>query len=116
MDRRSTVFAVLAVATGIIAYAVYFDYKRRNDVDFRKELSKSFIFFASLSNWSYIEKDRKRVKKSVAQNGQPDALDVSLKDALQLIKNEESPKSSEEREAYFLTKVGEGEQLASKGP
>lgn len=47
MDRRSTIFTVaaVAVAAGLAAYAVYFDYKRRNDVDFRRKLSKSFIFF-----------------------------------------------------------------------
>jgi mitochondrial import receptor subunit TOM20 len=119
MDRRSAIFAALAVATGIIAYAIYFDHKRRNDVDFRKELSKSFIFFASLSNWSYIEKDRKRVKQSVARNGQADALDVtftSAKDAFQAIKNEEDPKSNDEKESYFLTQVGVAEQLALQGP
>ena len=42
MDPRSTIFTVAAVAfaTGLAAYAVYFDYKRRNDVDFRRKLSK----------------------------------------------------------------------------
>ncbi|KAI7109567.1 hypothetical protein KC324_g20194, partial [Hortaea werneckii] len=28
------------VATGCLAYAVYFDYRRRNDIDFRKSLKK----------------------------------------------------------------------------
>lgn len=30
-----------AVAAGLVAYAVYFDYKRRNDVAFRKKLRAS---------------------------------------------------------------------------
>jgi import receptor subunit TOM20 len=34
-----TVAAVTA-AVGLATYAVYFDYKRRNDVEFRKKLSK----------------------------------------------------------------------------
>ena len=30
--------ASVTVATGVLAYAVYFDYKRRNDTTFRKKL------------------------------------------------------------------------------
>lgn len=46
MDRGSIfTVAAVALAAGLAAYAVYFDYKRRNDVDFRKKLSKSYIFF-----------------------------------------------------------------------
>jgi len=43
MDRSSAYLTIAAVtaAVGLAAYAVYFDYKRRNDVDFRKKLSKS---------------------------------------------------------------------------
>lgn len=29
------------VATGVLAYAIYFDYKRRNDTTFRKQLRES---------------------------------------------------------------------------
>ncbi len=35
--------AAVTAAVGLAAYAVYFDYKRRNDVDFRKKLSKSIF-------------------------------------------------------------------------
>jgi import receptor subunit TOM20 len=95
-----------AIVAGVTAYAVYFDYKRRTDVDFRKELKK----------------DRKRVKKSVAaseKDGLADSLDVTpaaLKEALQVIQNEEGPKNSGDKEAYFLTQVADGEQLTSQGP
>lgn len=124
MDRGSTIFTVAAVAfaAGLAAYAVYFDYKRRNDVHFRRKLSKSFIFsfLVALSNWSYIEKDRKRVKESLAQeDSQSEALDVSqaaLKEALQVIRNEQVPKSLDEKEGYFMRQVGMGEQLAAQGP
>ena len=39
-SRTSTVLTVAAVTvvSGLVAYAVYFDYKRRNDSDFRKKL------------------------------------------------------------------------------
>lgn len=37
------------VATAFVAYAAYFDYKRRNDPVFRKKLSKSSRALAALS-------------------------------------------------------------------
>lgn len=39
-SRTTTVFTVAAVTVlgGLAAYAVYFDYKRRNDGEFRKKL------------------------------------------------------------------------------
>jgi len=45
MDSKSTTYitaAAVTIAAGLAVYAVYFDYKRRNDVDFRKKLSMSF--------------------------------------------------------------------------
>lgn len=38
--KTSTAVTVagVTVATGVLAYAVYFDYKRRNDTTFRKKL------------------------------------------------------------------------------
>jgi mitochondrial import receptor subunit TOM20 len=43
--RESTFFTVagVTVITGLLAYAFYFDYKRRNDVEFRKKLRMSFL-------------------------------------------------------------------------
>ena len=40
MSRTSTVITVASVTVlgGLLAYAVYFDYKRRNDQAFRKRL------------------------------------------------------------------------------
>ena len=123
MDRRSTIFTVaaVAIAAGLAAYAVYFDYKRRNDADFRRKLSKSFYLFllGALSNWSHLEKDRKRVKQSLAQEDAQgeglDATNAALKEALQVIRSEEGPKNIEEKEGYFMTQVGIGEQLAAQG-
>lgn len=40
---------------------------------------------------------------------------AALKEALEIIKNEEGPKNTEEKEAYFMTQVGVGEQLATQG-
>ena len=63
MDRISA-GAALAIATGIVVYAVYFDYKRRNDVDFRKKLSKSFILFAILSNGSLTHRKGQKTRQT----------------------------------------------------
>jgi hypothetical protein len=40
--------AGVTVATSVLAYAVYFDYKRRNDITFRKKLRESHL--ASVEN------------------------------------------------------------------
>lgn len=43
MDNRSTSYitvAAVTIAAGLAAYAVYFDYKRRNDAEFRRKLSE----------------------------------------------------------------------------
>jgi len=38
--KQVVVGTVSALAVGGICYALYFDYKRRNDPEFRKQLSK----------------------------------------------------------------------------
>ena len=42
--KQVVVGTVSALAVGSIAYAVYFDYKRRNDPEFRKQLSKYYCY------------------------------------------------------------------------
>ncbi|KAF8345574.1 hypothetical protein F5887DRAFT_1074303 [Amanita rubescens] len=98
--------AGITVATSLLAYIVYFDYKRRNDAVFRKKLRK----------------DKKRVDKAVAESktsaGPSESNDISpekLRDALEQLKNEESPKTPDEKEAYFMQQVSIGEQLAAQG-
>ncbi|KAF8897884.1 hypothetical protein BD779DRAFT_1782192 [Infundibulicybe gibba] len=69
-------------------------------------------------------KDKKRVDRSLAQSKEslvpPTELGgvtpAQLREALELVKTEEGPKTPEEKENYFMTQVGMGEQLASKGP
>ncbi|TFK25926.1 MAS20-domain-containing protein [Coprinopsis marcescibilis] len=105
MESRTTLLSVAAlVATGVVAYAIYFDYKRRNDVDFRRKLKK----------------ERKRVHKSVAESKAAEVAAYSvgadvIKEALEAIRNE-PPVPLEERENYFMTQVAMGEQLATQGP
>ena len=70
----------------------------------------------------HLGKDKKRVDKVLADSKGPAATNASkeitpemLRDALEQVKNEESPKTSEEKEAYFMQHVGLGEQLAQQG-
>lgn len=51
MDSRTSSILTIAGITvigGVIAYAAYFDYKRRNDVEFRKQLRKSPLCFHNI--------------------------------------------------------------------
>jgi hypothetical protein len=59
--RESTFFTVagVTVITGLLAYAFYFDYKRRNDVDFRKKL-RMYTWSLELIDDETHEKCRKR--------------------------------------------------------
>lgn len=41
-NRNVLTVATVSVIGGLVAYAVYFDYKRRNDVTFRKQLRALF--------------------------------------------------------------------------
>ncbi|KAF8204688.1 MAS20-domain-containing protein [Pholiota molesta] len=110
MDNRSTSYltvAAVTVAAGLAVYAVYFDYKRRNDAEFRKKLKK----------------EKKRVQKVVAETKQNEAsasassiTPAALREAIQQIRTEASPTSPEEQEHYFMAQVAAGEKLALEGP
>ncbi|KAI0089146.1 hypothetical protein BDY19DRAFT_944404 [Irpex rosettiformis] len=92
--------AGITVAGGVLAYAVYFDYKRRNDTEFRKKLRK----------------EKKRVQKAAAA-AKP-SLNITteeLRAAIAKIRSEEIPDIGPEREAYFMQNVGIGEQLCAQG-
>ncbi|KAK0491362.1 hypothetical protein IW261DRAFT_1324136 [Armillaria novae-zelandiae] len=101
-SRTTTAVVAGAAVAGLVAYAVYFDYKRRNDAEFRKKLRK----------------EKKRVDKSIASSSAaPSAVSVdSLREALERVKKEEVPITPAERENYFMSQVAMGEQLALQGP
>ncbi|KAJ3488798.1 hypothetical protein NLI96_g2585 [Meripilus lineatus] len=105
--RASAIFTVASVTLlgGLVAYAVYFDYKRRNDVEFRKKLRK----------------EKKRAGKTAAQTQGPSGatLEVSqddLRAAMVKLKDEPLPQTPEEKEHYFMSQVNLGEQLCGQGP
>ncbi|CAD6504807.1 BgTH12-00310 [Blumeria graminis f. sp. triticale] len=89
------------IATCLIAYVVYFDYRRRNDPQFRKQLKKD------------LKKQAKAAKElaeiQVAQ--QRKAIRVAVEEA----KLEGFPTDVEEREGYFMQEIAKGEGLSSDG-
>ncbi|KAI0663278.1 MAS20-domain-containing protein [Cubamyces menziesii] len=105
--RTSTIFTVAAVTVlgGLVAYAVYFDYKRRNDTEFRKKLRKE------------KKKVTKQTQQAQAQAEAASAVNpAELKATILKIQAEELPATPDEKESYFITQVQVGEQLAQQGP
>lgn len=103
MVQTSTIVAatVGTVTTGLIAYAVYFDYKRRNDPNFRKELKKQSKRQARVAKEA-AEAHTVRQRQAIAQ-------------AVEEAKDEGFPTDVEEREAYFMQEVARGESLSGEG-
>jgi import receptor subunit TOM20 len=84
-----------------IAYAIYFDHKRRTDPNFRKQLKKE-------------SKRQARAAKEEAEANtvrQREAIKAAVQDA----KDEGFPTDVEEKEAYFMSEVARGEGLSSDG-
>ncbi|KAK0746569.1 mitochondrial outer membrane translocase complex, subunit Tom20 domain-containing protein, partial [Schizothecium vesticola] len=82
-----------------LAYAVYFDYRRRSVPEFRRQLRRN-------------ERRMARVHKDQAvaeQQAQRQAMRRAVDDA----KDEGFPTSSDEKEAYFLEQVQQGEALGT---
>jgi import receptor subunit TOM20 len=122
-----TVAGVAAVA-GVVAYAVYFDHKRRTDVDFRKKLRACWRLvlrpLAHVAHPPRAGKEKKKAEKtraadlSASESAQGSSASVSaddLRTALAKIRAEELPESPEEKEGYFMMHVGLGEQLLTQG-
>lgn len=99
---RTTVLATVGtVLAGLSAYAIYFDYKRRHDPDFRRKLRREQ---KRLSNQ---QKERARA----AEMGESEALQGAHRRA----KEEPLPTSPEDREQAFMTEVARGETLYAAG-
>lgn len=107
--RTLTVLA--AAGVGALAYAVYFDYKRRTDAEFRKRLRK----------------EKKKLDKSVAEEatsapasgnplGDASVPTAEIIAAMKSIKDDQVPTTPEEREKYFMAQVEKGETLCAQGP
>ncbi|KAH8679095.1 mitochondrial import receptor subunit tom-20 [Tricladium varicosporioides] len=103
MPNTSTIVAatVGTVATGFLAYAIYFDHRRRTDPNFRKALKK----------------ESKRQARAAKEEAQAHTIKQreTIKAAVAEAKEEGFPTDVEEREQYFMQEVARGEGLSGEG-
>lgn len=85
----------------LLAYAVYFDYRRRNDPGFRKQLRRNI-------------KKQERAAKEEAES-QVFRQRQAIKAAVELAKADGFPTDVGEKEAYFMEQVARGEGLGTSG-
>ncbi|GAB7361754.1 hypothetical protein MBLNU230_g1800t1 [Neophaeotheca triangularis] len=89
------------IAAGFLGYAVYFDYRRRSDPEFRKGLKKQ----------------HKKVSK--AQESEAKAAERGQKEKIRRVVDEANdegfPKDPEETEGYFMQEVAKGEGMCQDG-
>jgi len=101
--KTSTVVAlgVGTLVTGLLAYAVYFDNKRRSDPDFRRALKK----------------ESKRTQRAAKEEAEHQGAEQkkAIREAVALANEEGFPKDPEEIEAYFMQEVAQGEGMVQKG-
>lgn len=89
------------LATAALAYAIYFDQKRRSDPDFRRKLKRA------QKQVSKAEKEE-AVK---AEKGQKERVKTAVDEA-----NEEGfPSDPEKNEEYFMQEVARGEMMCQDG-
>ncbi|KAK7927735.1 hypothetical protein PG985_004733 [Apiospora marii] len=100
MVQTSTIatVSVATVATGLLAYAIYFDQQRRKSPDFRRELRRQERRQQRAEKEEAVLSNRQKSKEVHA------AVDRALEEGF--------PSGVNEREGYFMEHVQEGEILA----
>lgn len=85
----------------MLAYAVYFDYRRRNDPQFRK----------------HLKKESKRQARAAKEEAEAYTVRQrqAIRSAVEEAKEEGFPTDVEEKEAYFMQEVARGEGLSGDG-
>ncbi|KZW03761.1 protein import receptor MAS20 [Exidia glandulosa HHB12029] len=109
-SQRSTTTTALVVTGavvlgGVIAYAAYFDYKRRNDIQFRKQLRKE-----------HKKVKRAKTERAAAATAATTVSDQEITAALERIRKEPLPTTNQDREQYFTKHVADGEMMSVQGP
>ncbi|OCL13849.1 protein import receptor MAS20 [Glonium stellatum] len=89
------------VLTGVLAYVVYFDYRRRTDPEFRKMLKRE-------------SKKQARAAKEEAE-AQGAQQKKAIREAVDKANEDGFPRDPEEVEAYFMQEVARGEGLCQEG-
>ncbi|KAI1329731.1 mitochondrial import receptor subunit tom-20 [Xylariaceae sp. FL0255] len=100
MVQNTTILSISAAtaATGLLAYAVYFDYQRRKDPTFRRQLRRQ-------------ERRQARVEKEEAAS-QSKQKRREIHEAVEAAAAEGFP-TGPEKESYFMEWVQQGELMAS---
>lgn len=101
--RPATIAATTlgTLAAGIVIYALYFDHRRRTDPDFRRALKRS----------------ARRAQRADKEESHAESTQRArqIKEIVKTVQKEEKPSSREEREAFFLELLSEGERLLRDG-
>ena len=84
-----------------VAYAFYFDHKRRTDPEFRKALKRE------------SRREAKAAREEAEARGSEQKK--AIKAAVDNANDEGFPTSNDEREGYFMNMVGRGESLCKEG-
>lgn len=93
-------FGLLAIAASFMGYAVYFDYQRHNNKEFRQKIAKAERDYAKQKEDSNVKQTQVKLiklKQQLLLSLQKDPLPTSVKD----------------KETYFMEQVAKGEQAAS---
>jgi len=101
--RPATIIAatVGTLVTGFVAYAIYFDFKRQTDPEFRKALKRE------------ARRDA-RVARSHAE-AQSSQQKEAIRKAIATAKEDGFPVDVEDKEAFFMSEVARGETLCQDG-
>ena len=101
--KASTIVAAClgTAVTGFVAYAVYFDHRRRTDPEFRKALKRESRKHERAAK-EEAEKEGVRQKKTIRE-----AVDRAIEQGF--------PTDRDEVEAYFMQELAQGETLSQDG-
>ncbi|KAK5947626.1 mitochondrial import receptor subunit tom20 [Knufia obscura] len=101
--KTSTIVSITVgtMVTGVLAYAVYFDYQRRTNPEFRKALKRD------------AKRQQRKAKEESEMQGKQQREEI--KNAVQEAQEEGFPTDLEEKEAFFLQQISQGEAMANDG-
>ena len=93
--------SILSDLISYIAYALYFDHRRRSDPEFRKALKRD------------SRREARAAKEEADAQGaqQRQAIEVAVREA----RDEGFPSDVSEKEGYFMNEVSQGEVLCQDG-
>ena len=89
------------LATGALAYALYFDHRRRSDPEFRRHLKRQHKKVSKLDEEASKAAERSQ-RERIRQ-----AVDAAIEEGF--------PKDPEETEGYFMQEVAKGEGMCTDG-